>query len=210
MFIIAVCLFKLKWPKNKSVPQKSLVTLLISLFQLVAVSCSFSSFQICSCIYNCGPMVIPSKRMIIESSCVSEICKAITGYHWALFKHGPANTWVEIEALAKRILTDLDNPSLVLSGKLGGNEYSLEMNATYKVNGTITLEDGSVLADFITFRTVAPLSVPVNGCNIQPVEGVVFATNFTVNCSGWYKENANLRYQFRYVCGFLVVICNLT
>lgn len=114
-----------------------------------------------------------------------------------MFKMGPADTWVEIKDLAVRILTDLDNPSLVLTGKLDENAFSLEMNTTYMINGSITLDGGIVLADDIKFRTVAPLAVPIKGCNVQPDEGVVFTTNFTVNCSGWYKENANLSYDFR-------------
>ena len=135
--------------------------------------------------------------MIIESNCIGELCERITRYHWSMFKMTPADTWVEIEDLAQRILTDLDNPSLVLTGKLDEKEYSLEMNTTYKINGSITLEGGIAHADDIKFRTVAPLSVPMKGCNVQPDEGVVFMTNFTVDCSGWLKENANLSYDFR-------------
>ncbi|KAL9952071.1 hypothetical protein ACROYT_G039275 [Oculina patagonica] len=159
-----------------------------------------------SCTYNCGPEVIPSKRMIIESSCMGELCKRIARYHWSMFKMGPADTWVEIEDLAGRILTDLDNPSLVLTGKLDGNEYSLQMNTTYMINGSITLDGGIVLAGDIKFRTVAPLAVPIKGCNVQPDEGVVFTTNFTVNCSGWYKENGNLSYDFSYITSTGTVI----
>lgn len=156
-------------------------------------------FKNCSCIYNCGPQVIPSKRMIIESSCIGELCKTITRFHWSMFKMVPAGAWKVVEDLTNRILTDLDNPSLVLTGKLGGNEYSLEMNTTYKINVSVTLSRGLVLEDEITFRTVAPLSFPKNGCNVQPDEGFVLTSNFSVNCSGWQKESGNLSYEFRYV-----------
>lgn len=73
---------------------------------------------------------------------------------------------MEISDLTQRILTDLDNPSLVVTGKLGGNEYSLEMNATYKIKGSIMLQEGLVMEDNITFRTVAPLHVPMKRCNV--------------------------------------------
>ena len=155
-----------------------------------------------SCLYNCGPKVIPSKRMIIESNSTEDIQKSITAYHWSLFKMSPEDfihSWKEITDLADRILTELDNPNLVLAGKLDGNKYSLEMNTTFKINGSIILEGGRVLEDEIIFHTVSPLPVPKKGCNVTPVEGFVLETNFTVNCSGWLVEHVNLTYTFRFV-----------
>ncbi|XP_078351488.1 polycystin-1-like protein 2 [Oculina patagonica] len=164
----------------------------------LAVKYQPASFFI-SCTYNCGPEVIPSKRMIIESNCTGHLCGKITHHHWSLFKRQDSNhSWVEIRDLAKRILTDLDNPSLVLAGKLGGNEYSLEMNTTYKIKGSITMEGGIEREDDITFQTVKPLSVPKKRCSVQPVEGFVLKTNFSVDCSGWHTENKYLTYNFSY------------
>jgi len=107
--------------------------------------------------------------------------------------------WMEITDLTDRILTELDNPNLVLAGKLDENRYSLEMNTTYKINGSIILEGGRVLEDEIIFQTISPLSVPKKGCNVTPVEGFVLETNFIVNCSGWLAEHVNLTYTFRFV-----------
>ena len=155
-----------------------------------------------SCLYNCGPKVIPSKRMIIESNCTEELCKNITEHRWSLFKLEAVDFsqyWIEITDLTNRILTELDNPSLVLAGKLEGNKYSLEMNTTYKIKGSIIVEGGSVQEDEIIFQTVSPLSVPEKGCNVTPVEGFVLTTNFTVNCSGWLMDHVNLTFTFRYV-----------
>ena len=137
--------------------------------------------------------------MIIESNCTEElICKSITHHHWSLFKMDYNDSWMEIADVANRILTDLNNPNLVLTGRLDGNKYSLEMNATYRIRGSISVEGGRVLEDEIIFRTVSPLSSPEQGCNVTPVEGFVLKTNFTANCSGWLREHANLTFSFRY------------
>ena len=165
---------------------------------IVLFNALLCNFLICSCIYNCGPEVIPSKQMIIESNCTGDFCGKITRHHWSLFKREDSSlSWVQISDLAQRILTDLDNPSVVLTGKLGGNDYSLEMNATYKIKGSIIMEGGNVLEDDLTFRTVKPLSVPKNRCSVKPKEGFVLKTNFSVDCSGWHDENKYLTYNFR-------------
>lgn len=109
------------------------------------------------------------------------------------------HSWVEVTNLTDRILTELDNPSIVLTGKLDGDRYSLEMNTTYKIKGTITVKGGRAEEDEITFQTVSPLSAPKRGCNVTPAEGSVLVTNFTVNCSGWLSEYANLTFSFGYV-----------
>ena len=153
---------------------------------------------ICSCIYNCGPAVIPKKQMIIESNCAGDICGKIVRHNWSLFKRDDSSlSWVQISDLAERTLTDLDNPSIVLTGKLGGNEYSLEMNATYKIKASIVIEGGLIIEDDLTFQTVKPLSVPKKRCSVKPEEGFVLKTNFSVNCSGWHNENKYLTYNFR-------------
>ena len=108
-----------------------------------------------------------------------------------------SDSWREVTDLANRILTDLNNPSLVLTGRLDGNKYSLEMNATYKIKGSIRVTGGRVLEDEITFQTASPLSIPKQGCKVTPVEGFVLKTNFTVNCSGWLAEHVNLTFGFR-------------
>lgn len=137
--------------------------------------------------------------MIIKSNCTGEICGKIARYDWSLFKREDSSrSWVQISDLAQRLRTDLDNPSMVLTGKLERNGYSLEMNATYKIKGTITMEGGIVLEDDILFRTVMPLSIPKKRCSVQPQEGFVLKTNFSVDCSGWHAENKYLTYKFRY------------
>lgn len=154
--------------------------------------------SICSCIYNCGPAVIPKKQMIIESNCTGDICGTIVRHNWSLFKIGDSTlSWVQISDLAERILTDLDNPSIVLTGKLGDNEYSLEMNTTYKIKASIIIEGGLIIENDLTFRTVKPLSVPKKRCSVKPKEGFVLKTNFSVDCSGWHDENKYLTYNFR-------------
>ena len=135
--------------------------------------------------------------MILESNCIGDICETIARHDWSLFKKqdsGPS--WVQITDLPERILTDLDNPSIVLAGRLSGNEYSLEMNTTYKMKASIIIEGGIVLEDDVTFRTVKPLPVPKKRCSVKPKEGFVLRTNFSVDCSGWHDENKNLTYNF--------------
>lgn len=136
--------------------------------------------------------------MIIESNCTGDICGTIARHEWSLFKREDSNlSWVQISDLAQRILTDLDNPSIVLAGKLGGNEYSLEMDTTYKIRGSIFTGEGIVLEDDLIFRTVKPISVPKKRCSVKPKEGFVLKTNFSVDCSGWHDENKYLTYNFR-------------
>lgn len=135
--------------------------------------------------------------MIIESNCIGDICKTIARHDWSLFKRQDSGlSWVQITDLPERILTDLDNPSIVLAGRLSGNEYSLEMNTTYKIKASIIIEGGIVLEDDVTFRTVKPLSFPKKRCSVKPKEGFVLRTNFSVDCSGWHDENKNLTYNF--------------
>ena len=137
--------------------------------------------------------------MVIESNCKGDLCGNIIRHHWSLFRRkDSSHSWVQIPDLAQRILTDLDNPSLVLTGKLGQNEFSLEMNTTYKIEGSTILQEELVLEDNITFTTVAPLHVPMKRCIVQPEEGFVLRTNFSVDCSGWHTANQNLSYNFRY------------
>ena len=136
--------------------------------------------------------------MIIESNCAGDICGTIARHDWSLFKRDDSSlSWVQISDLAERILTDLDNPSIVLTGKLGGNEHSLEMNTTYKIKASIIIEGGLVLEDDLTFRTVKPLSFPKKRCSVKQKEGFVLKTNFSVDCSGWYDENKHLTYNLR-------------
>ncbi len=136
--------------------------------------------------------------MVIQSNCTGDLCGKITRHHWSLFQRQDSNhSWVEIPDLAQRILTDLDNPSLVITGKLGGNEYSLGMNATFKIKGSIMLQGGLVMEDNITFMTVAPLQVPMKRCRVQPEEGFVLKTSFSVDCAGWHAKNQHLTYNFR-------------
>ena len=139
--------------------------------------------------------------MIIESNTTEELQKSIIGHYWSLFKISPEEfipSWMEITDLTDRILTELDNPNLVLSGKLDGNRCSLEMNTTYKIKGSVILEGNRVLEDELIFKTALPLSGPEKGCNVTPLQGFVLDTIFTVNCSGWLAEHVNLTYTFRY------------
>jgi len=140
--------------------------------------------------------------MIIQSNCAGDICGTIVRHEWSLFKRDDSwlsGSWVQISDLAERILTNLDNPSIVLTGKLGNNKYSLELNATYRIKASIILQAGLVLEDDLTFRTLKPLSVPKKRCSVTPKEGFVLKTNFSVDCSGWHDafENNNLTYSFR-------------
>ena len=138
--------------------------------------------------------------MIIESNCTGELCKEITRYHWHLFKNGSENSehlWKEVTDLENRALTDLDNPNLVLKGRLNGNKYSLDMNTNFKINASISVGEDTFPSNEITFKTIAPLLIPNKTCEVTPHKGVVLETNFTVDCSGWQVENVNLIYQFR-------------
>ena len=138
--------------------------------------------------------------MIIESNCTGDLCKNITRHHWFLFKLSSVNSWTEVTDFDKRILTDLNNPNVVITGKLDGNEYSLEMNSSYKINGSISVQGGNKVLSLnnIIFQTASPLLVPKKSCSVKPSEGVASQTNFIVNCTGWQGENVGLIYDFRY------------
>ena len=140
--------------------------------------------------------------MIIESNCTGPICKSISSYSWTLFKSDPSNSndpWTEIPDLPDRILTELDNPSVVLAGDLDAQEGTLEKNTSYKIKGSVHLEGGNVAEDEIVFQTIVPLSRPTENerCSIKPIEGLALETEFAVNCSGWHILNPSLTYSFR-------------
>ena len=151
--------------------------------------------------------------MIIGSNCTGELCKDISRYHWSLFEKRSADfdhSWQEVTDLANRTRTDLNKPTLILTGKLGGNCYSLKMDTLYKINSSISLRGGRTFAsNEIVFKTVAPLRVPKERCKVTPHEGFVLETTFVINCSGWHAKNVSLLYEFRYVWILITWVCKL-
>lgn len=61
-----------------------------------------------------------NKRMVIESTCTGLSCQAAQRYNWTLFRLDPwaeNETWIQVDDLEDKILTDLDSPSLVFKGR---------------------------------------------------------------------------------------------
>ena len=107
--------------------------------------------------------------------------------------------WKDVTDLDKRINTPNDNPVLELVGKIAKDEYSLKMNTSYKINGSIEVNGKKKYSSLneIRFETMSPLSIPNDTCKVTPTEGVALETNFTVDCTGWQYQYANLTYSFR-------------
>ena len=102
-----------------------------------------------------------------------------------------SRSWKEVSGL------EYNNPDLELI-----NKYSLKVNTSYKINGSIEVMKGKIKKKYssfneITFQTMSPLLIPNNTCKVTPNEGFALETNFTVDCDGWQDQYANLTYTFR-------------
>ncbi|XP_078349560.1 polycystin-1-like protein 2 isoform X5 [Oculina patagonica] len=155
------------------------------------------------CKINCGSKVTANKRMVIESTCTGLSCKAIKGYNWTLYMLDPWSineTWVAVTDLEDRILTELDSPSLVFKGKLNDWENSLLDDATYRLIGSVHLDDDTSEESEIKFTTnSAPYLIDYDkGCRVSPEVGYAVTTEFYVYCEGWDDEDLPLSYEFKY------------
>ena len=160
------------------------------------------NFLVTRCKINCGDRVTANKRMVIESTCTGLSCKTIKAYNWTLYKldaWSVNETWLEVEDLEDKILTELDSPSLVFKGKLNQWENSLFDDETYRLRGVVHLVDDSSEESEITFKTnSAPYLIDYDlGCRVAPDVGYAVTTEFEIYCDGWYDEDLPLSYEFR-------------
>ena len=108
-------------------------------------------------------------------------------------------TWVQVNDLSQKIMTDLDSPSLVFLGKRNERENALLEDTTYRLIGSVYLDDQSVEQSEITFNTnSAPYPIDFDaGCFVSPKEGYAVTTEFFIHCVDWYDEDLPLSYEFR-------------
>lgn len=141
--------------------------------------------------------------MVLESRCNGKSCGAISTYHWSLFagEIGRSNnSWIEIKGLKDLILTDVDSPDLVLTGKTSDSNHSLQNDKLYKAVLTAELDEGIKIQGEHQFETNSPprLRSGQKGCHVNPEHGAATVTEFVISCGGFYDDHLPLGYQFSY------------
>ncbi|XP_068684192.1 polycystin-1-like protein 2 [Montipora foliosa] len=144
-----------------------------------------------SCIHNCERQVIPSFRLILETSCTGPFCSRITKYSWSVDNLTERNLgWQEIQNVEDLLLTERQSPNFVTrpGGLLG--------NISYLVTVTGETSNGHSSVANYKFNTNSP---PVGGrCDVDTPSGEAMRTVFSFECSGWYDEDKPLKYKFLY------------
>ena len=138
-----------------------------------------------------------NRRLTLKSSCSGPLCDRIIKYNWLLFKRKlPGDKdWINVPNLEDKILTDINNPNIVLPG----NEEVLEENNDYKIRVVMTLANGFTFREEVMVVTNSPPRVSDGGgCLVTPHEGFVLTTGFNFSCSGWTDDELPLSYEFRW------------
>ncbi|XP_078381457.1 sperm receptor for egg jelly-like [Oculina patagonica] len=144
------------------------------------------------CLINCGPKLVPSVKLSIETVCQGSQCSNITSYNWILYQGNQSNpiVWKRRNDLQLITSTPLNSSWIVIkeSSLIGGKNYRLAVLVT-NAHGFA----GISAYDFTT-------SLPPGGgtCTIEPKSGISLRTYFHLSCSGWTSYNFPLSYQFQY------------
>ena len=148
------------------------------------------SFLVFRCVINCGPKLIPSVKLSIESICQGSQCSDLT-YNWILYQgdHSKPTAWKRID-LQSITSTPLNSSRIVIKENsfIGGESYRLEV--------LVANADGIARKSAYNFSTSLP---PRGGtCTIEPLSGISVETSFNLSCSGWTSDGTPLTYLFRY------------
>ncbi|XP_048586750.1 uncharacterized protein LOC5520842 isoform X2 [Nematostella vectensis] len=164
------------------------------------------------CTSNCAVKVSPQNRMVIESACKGLTCRSVQKYMWELYTidpFGESGKFELVQDLERRILTELDSPSIAFIGKVNMFENSLAPDQRYRVKVIASLPDGTSETAMIEFNTnSAPYpAMDEDGCFIRPEVGRAVTTEYNISCRGFKDEDLPLSYEFRYhtVTGMVVV-----
>ena len=143
------------------------------------------------CIQNCRQSVIPSGRLILESTCEGLLCNKINSYTWSLqYLDSKTQEWLLVPNFAHHLLTYMNSPNLVTEESLlrGNTTYLLQLMAA---------APGDIV-DTTSYRFVTN-SPPTGGtCDVDVQEGEAWLTFFSFSCSGWQDADLPLTYKFRY------------
>ena len=143
------------------------------------------------CLINCGPKVVPSVKLSIESICQGYQCSNISSYHWMLYQRDKSNptVWKQSNDLHLMTSTPLNSSRLVIK------ENSFNSGMNYRLAILVTSENSFAGISAYDILTSSP---PVGGtCSIEPSSGIALRTYFTLSCSGWTSSNTPLSYQFQ-------------
>ena len=141
---------------------------------------------------NCGPNLITSVKLSIESICQGSQCSTLTSYNWILYQRDRSDptVWKRTDDLQLITSTPLNSSTIVIKKNsfIGGMNYRLAV--------LVTNADGFTGMSVYDFSTSLP---PGGGtCSIEPSSGISLRTYFNLSCSGWSSSNTPLSYQFRY------------
>lgn len=143
------------------------------------------------CLINCGPKVIPSVKLSIESTCEGSQCLDISSYHWILYQGDKSNPIVWKQSNDLHLMTS----TLPNSSRIVIKENSLNSGINYRLAVLVSNGDGFTGISVYDFSTSLP---PTGGkCTIEPSSGIALITYFSLSCSGWTSSNIPLSYQFQ-------------
>ena len=141
---------------------------------------------------NCGPDIITSIKLSIESICQGSQCSTITSYSWILYQGDQSDpvTWKRKSDLRLMASTPLNSSRIVVK------KNSFIGDEKYRLTVLVTNADGFAGMSAYDFSTSLP---PEGGtCSIEPSSGISLKTYFNLSCSGWTTYNTPLSYQWRY------------
>ncbi|KAL9965160.1 hypothetical protein ACROYT_G028923 [Oculina patagonica] len=144
------------------------------------------------CLINCGPKLVPSVKLSIETICQGAQCSNITSYNWILYQGEQSNpiVWKRRNDLQLITSTPLNSSWIAIK------ESSLAGGKNYRLAVLVTNAHGFAGISAYDFATSLP---PGGGtCTIKPKSGISLRTYFHLSCSGWTSYNFPLSYQFRY------------
>ena len=108
-----------------------------------------------------------------------------------------------------KINTSVDSKRVLIHGILKLHDDTIR-NINYVVTVTTKLEcDKVAKANFSFVVNSPPRSLMSNtGCDVRPMKGEAFSTDFFISCWGWHDEDKPLTYEFRYrsrIYGILLI-----
>ena len=159
------------------------------MFYTAVFTFSYNAYR---CIINCGSKVIPSVKLSIEAVSQGLQCANIKSYQWILYKKESSRSmWVRRKRSDFQLMaaTPLNSRAIVIKNN------SLGAGENYTLVVVVRAADGLKGMSVYDISTSSP---PTSGnCSVEPASGTSLATNFTLKCNGWERENRPLSYKFQ-------------
>lgn len=142
-----------------------------------------------NCIQNCGQYVNPSQKLALEAVCSNCVAGDPLIYGWYFNSRTPNSQRSNINWSTETSTGNSQHLLVILA-----NTFSAETEETYDILVNVTQADGELGQAAFTIKINA---APTLGtCSIQPVEGRVLQTKFTITCSGFEDTDTPLKYRF--------------